>query len=870
LALTTGTRLGPYEILSPLGAGGMGEVYRARDTKLKRDVALKVLPTAFAQDLDRMARFQREAELLASLNHPNIAHIFGVEERALAMELVEGDTLASPLPIETTLNYAKQIAEALEYAHERGVIHRDLKPANVKVTPDGAVKLLDFGLARALGPGESGSSDFPVSHSPTLSVAATQAGMILGTAAYMSPEQANGRPVDRRTDIWSFGAVLYEMLSGEPAFKGESVPDVLGSVLKLDPDWRALPADTPPAIVKLVRRCLTKDRKQRLQAIGEARIAIEEAIVAPHEAVLAASASGSRRRPWLWVAASAALAVALTVPTTWLLKPAGEADAPLIQFEISPPQGITFGSEWHAMSPDGTRLALEGTASNGKRMLWLRSLDARAAAPIPGTDGGTRPFWSPDGRLIAFTANGKLQKISPSGGAPQVICDARLGGGTWNSEGTILFSETDKPIQRVSASGGVPADAIGFDKEREEFSQDSPQFLPDGRHYLYSSNGKERGMKFYASLDGTRRFLFTAPNSPVKYAPSAAGGGWLIFVNRTQLFARPFDADRGEFTGEATAVADSSAVGASFGVSTNGSLFYRHSPTPQRQLTWISRDGKTLGAVGDPGDVSTPRISPNQKLVAFTRTEQGNADIWVHDAGRANANRLTFEPGLDVSPVWVSDGRILYASQRGNDRLIVERSTDGLGGETVLVKVPATEFPLSPISITSNGLVLMMAGGGGTTRSFSLQRPEGAIRPLLPNQTTGSPSVSPDGRRLVYSSRQESGTREVFVETFSSDQPAATTSKRQISVRGGDRPVWRADGAEIFFLAPDGKLMTASVEARANFFQSATPQALFQTSPDSQFDVARDGQRFLISQPVEGSSDAAITVIVNWPKLLQK
>ena len=688
-----------------------------------------------------MARVQREAEVLASLNHPHIAHLYGIERHEgtaapfLVMELVEGEDLAArvsrgPIPHAEVLPIARQVAEALEAAHEKGVIHRDLKPGNIMVTPDGVVKVLDFGLAKALDPADL-SRSANLAASPTLT-AASLPGVILGTAAYMAPEQAKGKPVDRRADIWAFGCVLFEMLTGRRAFEGEDVSDTLAFVLTKEPAWKALPPDTPSAVSSLLRRCLEKDSKRRLRDIGEARIAIDQAIVAPHEPPPAASPSA---RPWLWVATAVALAMGIAVPATWLLKPATEADSSLVQFEISPPEGVTFGSEWHAMSPDGTRLVFEGTASDGKRMLWLRSLEVRVAIPVLGTEGGTRPFWSPDGRWIAFTANGKLQKINLAGGVPQVICDTTLGGGTWNAEDTILFGETDRPIQRVSASGGVPTDAIGFDKERGEFTQDVPQFLPDGRHFLYGSNGKERGMKFYASLDGTRRFLYAGSNSPAKYAPNDAGGGWLVFVNGTQLLARPFDADKGEFTGDPMAVADSSAVGASFGVSANGRLFYRHNPIPLRQLTWIGRDGKTLGAIGDPGDVAWPKISPNQKVVVYTRNEQGNADIWLQEDGQANARRLTFEPGSDLAPLWISDDRVLYASQRGGDRLIVERQTGGVGREAVLLKVPASELPLTPRSVTPNGrLVLMNAGGGGTRRSYLLQRPEGTLQHLLEDQ----------------------------------------------------------------------------------------------------------------------------------------
>src|SRR5215813_12302486 len=432
--MTPGTKFGPYEIQTPIGKGGMGEVYRARDTKLKREVALKILPEVFARDPGRMIRFQREAEVLASLNHPNIAHIYGVEESALAMELVEGETLAGPLPVETVLNYAKQIAEALEYAHERGVIHRDLKPANVKTTPEGVVKLLDFGLAKAT---EDPAAPSDASNSPTLTLGATSVGVILGTAAYMSPEQASGKIADRRSDIWSFGAVLYEMLSGKQTFAGESVSDTLASVLKLDPDWSALPKDTPTSILKLMRRCLTRDRKRRLQAIGEARIVLEEQLANPHSEAEVARRVEAPTSKLAWILAAFSIAAALIVSFLYFRgQPAVERT---LRYTIALPEN-TSSIHSFAISPDGRYFSIDAVV-NGKRELWLRALDAFQAQPMPGTEDATYPFWSPDSHHIGFFAQDRLKKIAASGGPALSLCAALNGrGGSWNREDVIVFS----------------------------------------------------------------------------------------------------------------------------------------------------------------------------------------------------------------------------------------------------------------------------------------------------------------------------------------------------------------------------------------------------------------------------------------------
>src|SRR5215469_16234736 len=445
-----------YRITAKLGEGGMGEVWRATDTKLGREVAIKILPAAFADDTDRLARFQREAQVLASLNHPNIAHIYGVEERALVMELVEGEPLSGPLPIDLALGYAQQIAGALEYAHEKGVIHRDLKPANVKVTTEGVVKLLDFGLAKAVeDPARQGED---ASNSPTLTLGATRAGMIMGTAAYMSPEQARGKPADRRADIWSFGAVLYEMLAGRKAFEGESVSDTLAGVLKLDPDWSALPAATPPAIRNLIRRCLTKDLRHRLQAIGEARIVLETPL--SDEPAAVAPAPRHRRLPWIVATAAATVAALALIPGNFFYFRKAPPARHLQRYTITAPENTTNLHSF-AISPDGTLIAMAAEVK-GKRQLWLRALDSLQVRPVPGTDDAVFPFWSPDSRYIGFFAQGKLKKIAAGGGPAQSLCEvSTVRGGSWNRDNVIVFSDaiaTGVAIRRVSATGGVPSD----------------------------------------------------------------------------------------------------------------------------------------------------------------------------------------------------------------------------------------------------------------------------------------------------------------------------------------------------------------------------------------------------------------------------
>jgi serine/threonine protein kinase len=627
LSISIGTHLGSYEITSPIGAGGMGEVYRARDMKLKRDVALKVLPEAFAADPGRMLRFQREAEVLASLNHPNIAHIYGVEEQALVMELVEGETLSGPLPIETALEYAGQIAEALEYAHERGVIHRDLKPANIKVTTEGTVKLLDFGLAKATEDPSSASED--LSNSPTLTLGATSVGVIMGTAAYMSPEQASGKSVDKRADIWSFGAVLYEMLAGKKAFEGESVSDTLATVMKLDPDWGALPQDVPASVHKLVRRCLTKDRKQRLRDIGEARIVLEN----PGETEGSLQAERLPHPRILWAIASI-FAVALAALGLVAWKHFREEPPGVAKLFFSLPERETFraGSPpATAVSPDGRRIAYQAEV-DGKGELWVRDLDNPAPRKLAEGSSGM-PFWAPDSRRLGFFAEGKLKKIDVTGGPAVTIADAQAttGGrgpwnGSWNQDEIIVFGRISSPLFRVSAAGGSPTLLTDLDATRHETAHFAPWFLPDGHHFLYvalSSDAEKTGLFVTDVAAKTRKQVIIGNSRTIYVAP-----GYLLFVRDGTLMAQSFDTGKLETTGDAVPVAEqvdvtNAGVGVALGyfaASQNGVLVYSSGRAlGSVQLTWFDRTGRELDTVGTPGQVGGFSLAPDGTRVALVR-----------------------------------------------------------------------------------------------------------------------------------------------------------------------------------------------------------------------------------------------------------
>ncbi|MDE3167926.1 MAG: protein kinase, partial [Acidobacteriota bacterium] len=582
-----GQSIAHYRIVSKLGEGGMGEVWRATDTKLHREVAIKILPDVFSQDPDRMSRFTREAQVLASFNHSNIAQIYGIEDRALVMELVEGPTLAErigagPIPIAEAVPIARQIAEALECAHERGVIHRDLKPANVKLTPEGQVKVLDFGLAAVAQPSAAGAAA-PLS-SPTLTMRATMAGVILGTAAYMSPEQASGKPVDRRADIWSFGVVLWEMLTGRRLFAGETVSHTLADVLRAEIDLAKLPPGTPPAVRELLRRCLDRDAKTRLRDIGEARVMLSR----PMEE--AAAAAPRRSAPAPWIAAAAALLVAAGL--AWVHFREAPAIAPLVRTEMALPPGIA--PRYGSLSPDGTRMVTEGIDRDGRSQLFVRALAATAFTPIPGTEGVNYSFWSPDSRWIGFGSGGRLWKWNVTAGqSPQVICNANATEGAWSPEGVILFKVEGKPLQRVPAAGGMPRNALELDSALGEVTHGGMSFLPGGKAFLFGSIGRVRGAQFIATLDGkVRRHLFDNPNSPPYYVANPAGQGFLAYNDNTQLFVRPFDAARGEFTGEAVLLVDGAATGPEFSFSGTRYLAYVPAASASRQLRWYGRDGK--------------------------------------------------------------------------------------------------------------------------------------------------------------------------------------------------------------------------------------------------------------------------------------
>jgi eukaryotic-like serine/threonine-protein kinase len=898
MTLAAGTKLGAYEILAPIGAGGMGEVYRARDAKLGRDVALKVLPEAFARDAERMARFQREAKVLASLNHPNIAAIYGLEDsgstHALVMELVEGPTLADrikrgPIPIDEALRIAKQICEALEYAHERGIVHRDLKPANVKVTSDDAVKVLDFGLAKAL---EGDASGIDIANSPTISRMATQAGVLLGTAAYMSPEQAKGKAVDRRTDIWAFGCVLYEMLTGTMAFRGDSVTDTLAAVIKEDPDWSQLPAATPIRVRVLLQRCLQKDPKQRLRDIGDARISLDEVLAGAPEASLAGTPQAGLQRwprvlPW---AVAAAFAIAFAI-LGWAYQRVVNAPAPTanaMRFQIPMTMQLAPGGGNFALSPDGRRLAFAATGSDGVSRLWVRSLDSLEARPLPGSESAEFPpfFWSFDSRYIAFQAGGELKKIDISGGAAETLCDlsGSAVGGSWNRDGVIIFGQNPGGLMRVSANGGPASPLTTLDPSRKEINHSSPSFLPDGRHFIYlrRSSTPENGGVYVGSLDAkpgeqdSKRLLAT--DWGPAYVPSSDPGfGQVLFVRDGTLMAQPFDTRRLELSGEPVTVAERVGTfidAGFFSTSTNGVLIYRAGGAGADQLTWFDPQGRRLGAAGEPGTYLTVALSSDGTRAAVTRVGQ-NAGLWLVDFSRGTSTRFTFGPADALTGTWSPDGsRIIFTSKSSGVYDLYQKPTSGVKDQELLLKSGDTKYPTS---WSRDGRFLLYRTSDSTTTKHSLwvlplegdKKPFPFLRTEFDNEDG---QFSPDGRWVAYVS-DESGRPEIYVRTFSPDSTAEasdTGGKWLISTGGGREPRWRGDGKELYYLAPDRTLMAVEI-ATNPAFRAGAPKALFQAPPQAvvtpflqSWDLTPDGKRYLFLAPVEQTAQTPFTVVLNW------
>ncbi len=884
MTLATGARLGAYEILGSLGAGGMGEVYRASDTKLKREVAIKVLPEAFARDEARMKRFEREAQVLASLNHPNVASIYGLEEadgvRALVLELVEGPTLAEriasgPIAVPEALRIAFQIAQGLEAAHEKGVVHRDLKPPNIKLTKDGDVKILDFGLAKAL---EVEPPPVEESISPTLT-RATQVGVLLGTAGYMSPEQAKGKPADRRADVWSFGVVLYEMLTGKRAFAGEDVSETLAHILTKEPNWKALPVELSTRVWELLARCLTKDPKLRLQAIGEARIVLQSKLEDEPKSPIS-----------MWPVIAVPVAVALGVALAALWPRSAPSPAPLMRL------GVELGTDASLvtnaidegqgvlLSPDGTVFVFVAIPAPGAlSQLYVRRLDGLEASPLPGTEGARNPFFSPDGQWLAFFAQGKLKKVPVSGGGAVTLSDVSVigyHGGTWATDGTIVFAqdqETGIRLMRVSAAGGTPEPLPGAGQEVGKGSQSWPQALPKG--VLFTLRG----------LDATTIAFQPLPSGPRKtlvqggYHGRYLGSGHLVYVREGDLFALPFDLDRMEVIGEpARAVEGVRSIvttsGAQFASSDRGVLAYVPSAGEESSIRWVERSGDTKPLQNVPGSYFNPVFSPDGRVLAMEIAEGNERDLWAYDWSGDRLTRLTFDPHRDTAPVWTGDGRrIAFASTRaGNEtRNLYWLRADGTGEVERLTVSENAQWPgswhpkemilafseMSPALVRPDILILRMEGS--------------EERGWKPGETTvfvessfvdNEPAFSPDGRWLAYMSNR-TGRFEIYVRPF-----PGPGGMKQISIDGGRNPVWSASRQELFYYSENQGIMVVAYKAEGEVFDAGKAQPWsaerppFQLNSFAQFDVHPDGDRIAVvaSLTPVGANQNRVVFLLNF------
>jgi eukaryotic-like serine/threonine-protein kinase len=884
MTIAAGTKLGSYEITGAIGAGGMGEVYQAHDTKLGRDVAIKVLPEAFAHDPERLSRFQREAKMLASLNHPNIATIHGLEHsngtQYLVMELVPGETLRErsaregPLPVEEALGICRQIAEALEAAHEKSIIHRDLKPANVKVTPEGKVKVLDFGLAKAFADDPTSSN---LSESPTLSVAATMRGVILGTAAYMSPEQARGKTVDKRTDIWAFGCVLYELLTGKQAFEGETVTEILASVLKGEPDWQILPPATPAQIRGLLRRCLQKDKTLRLQAAGDARIEIQEALTAPAAEPKVAAVTQPVARWWraaVWALAAVGF-LTLGGAAAWYLKPSSR---PLAQSSahviVALPSGdrLTPVNIPVTISSDGDQLTYVAIRS-GVPQLYRRALDDLDAKPIPGTDGALNPFFSPDGQWIGFFAQGMMKKVSINGGAPITLCDAASNGGaSWSTDDAIVFAPTrDSGLWQISAGGGKPQVLTTPDAAKGEYSHRYPQILPGGKAVVFTALngfGWDESRIELLRLDTKERRVLVRGGHTGRFVAS----GHLIYYRAGSLLAVPFDLARLDVKSVAPVTIaggvrqSSGTVGGDYSISSAGILVYVPASPRQfeSQLVWIDRDGKVQPIPAPPRAYSNPALSRDGKQIAVNVTSD-TEQLWTYDLSHGTLTQLTSEQGSSRDAVWTSDSkRVAYRSNKAGRWNLYWRPSDRSGPEERLTSSDALHIP---DSFSPDGQLLAFTEDNVSTGFdiWVLRLHDRTAQPFLRTPfNEGAAQLSPDGRWLAYDS-DESGGSEVYVQSY-----PAPGGKWLVSSGGGDAARWNPNGRELFY-RNGGKMMAVDVTTSPRF-AVATPRLLFEGQDfTNAWDVSPDGQRFLMVKPVEQQQAATqINVVLNWFEELKR
>ena len=892
-----GHTIGPYRLQSLIGAGGMGEVYRARDTRLGRDVAIKIVSQRFAAEPDRLARFEREARVLASLNHPNIATIHGIEDgggfRALVMELVEGRTLADRLmrgamPAPEALAVARQLAAALDAAHDKGIIHRDLKPANISISSTGVVKVLDFGLAKAVR-GESGAD---LSRAPTITLDATREGLIVGTAAYMSPEQARGHSVDKRTDIWAFGCVLYEMLTGRAAFARETISDTIAAILHSEPDWHAVSSRAPAATGRLLRRCLIKEATRRLRDIGDARFEIDEILAgvrASSPAGSEAAPSGGVRRSsgGRWVVTAAALIVAGLVGAgaAWFLSSGGSSSERPAQFTLSfAGQRADVADATVPMpSPDGRHFVFVAANEAGTTSLWIRPIDSAAARALAGTEGGEAPIWSPDGQWVAFYAEGKLKKVRVDGGLPQTIATLRgFQQAAWGSAGEIIFRPTNREsLFRISASGGMPAPLTQLNTAFGENSHRGPTFLPDGRRFLFTgrSTAPENNALYIGSLDSSEvRRIMSLASKAVYVAPRNGGPGTLIYYRDGGLQAHAYDPDRGELIGEPQSIIgdvqyDAAGIVAFFEVSADGRVIVvRPAAAGDRQLTWVERNGDQTGTLGGPGVISQPRLSAQGDRVAFTRpdAQNGNRDVWTITVARGGATRLTVDPSNDWHAVWSSDGkRIAFASDRDGavERLFVKPSNDAGGADSAMGTVTGA---LSDWSRDGRWIAFAQPGQPVSIGSASADR--APFRFLATPFWNGSARFSPDSKWIAYTSN-ETGRYEVFVRPFAG-APATAEGSIRISESGGDYPVWRSDGLELYYMSEDLTIYAvATTDLQAGI--APRPQVLFRACPETvpfqrpmrgtpwghPFDTL-DGKRFLVN--CQANPSGQFVVLMNW------